>query len=45
MRLCVYALELVAVCVQDDHHHLIFEVLTSVAPDSEDAANRSVKMA
>lgn len=45
MRLYVYALELIAVYVQDDHRHLIFKVLTSIAPDSEDAANRSLKMA
>jgi hypothetical protein len=45
MRLCVYAPELIAVCVQDHHRHLILKGLTAIGPDSDDTANHSLKMA
>jgi hypothetical protein len=41
----VYAPELIAIYVQDDHRHLIFKVLTAIGSDTDDTAKHSLKVA
>jgi hypothetical protein len=41
----VYAPELIAMYVQDDHRHWIFKGFTTIQMDGDDTANHALKMA